>query len=344
MFIFLAALDKRAQPTDLVLSLVGTTAIGFNLFLGGEMAKGRTLIAAQRGILFSVVSAMIVSQLIMMVGAGQFNASAPEGYSIQGLSRFIKYITGTEGVVVFALGFMAAALSSMITVILGANITARSIFFDEDTDPVIFVFKSKISNRSQVIENKNAECTEDSPINDPNQVNSVENKNPEIDKEVQEIAADPKFLEERTAKLKRRSNIMVQSINVIQTAISVIVIAANADRLFIILVAQVFNGALLPFFSICLLLCINDQEFMGSSPQKWYANIFLFISVTISLFLSCNTILEKVLGSLLALSTRLYVALTISVVGMSALCLLTTLGRNILDSFRRRSFGKMEKL
>ena len=344
MLIFLATLEKRAQPTDLVLSLVGTTAVGFNLFLGGEMAKGRTLIAAQRGILFSVVSAMIVSQLIMMVGAGQYNASAPEGYSIQGLSRFIEDITGTGGVVVFALGFIAAALSSMITVILGANITARSIFFDEDTDPVIFVFKSKISDRSQAIENKNAAVTEDSRDNVPKEVNNVENGTPEIDKDVQEIAADPKFLEERTAKLKRRSNIMNQSINLIQTAISVTVIAANTDRLFIILVAQVFNGALLPFFSICLLLCINDQEFMGSSPQKWYANIFLFISVTISLFLSCNTILEKVLGSLLALSTRLYVALAISVVGMSALCLLTTLGKNILDSFRKSSFGRMEKL
>ena len=35
------------------------------------------------------------------------------------------------------------------------------------------------------------------------------------------------------------------------------------DRLVVILVAQVFNGCLLPFFSICLLLCINDEQFMG---------------------------------------------------------------------------------
>ena len=50
--------DKRengAEPTDIILSLVGTTSIGFNLFLGGSMAKGRKLGNAQRGIAFSTI-------------------------------------------------------------------------------------------------------------------------------------------------------------------------------------------------------------------------------------------------------------------------------------------------
>ena len=40
-----------------------------------------------------------------------------------------------------------------------------------------------------------------------------------------------------------------------------------ADRTKIIEIAQVFNGCLLPFFSLCLLVCLNDQRFMHSSPQ-----------------------------------------------------------------------------
>ena len=36
------------------------------------------------------------------------------------------------GVVVFAIGFIAAALSSMLTVPLGAALTADSIFSDEE--------------------------------------------------------------------------------------------------------------------------------------------------------------------------------------------------------------------
>ena len=86
------------------------------------------------------------------------------------------------------------------------------------------------------------------------------------------------------------------------------------DRLVVILVAQVFNGCLLPFFSICLLLCINDEQFMGRwesqtffpknsmssltifprCPQKGWHNIFLVIGVTITLLLASNVIVQKV--------------------------------------------------
>ena len=66
------------------------------------------------------------------------------------------------------------------------------------------------------------------------------------------------------------------------------------DRLVVILVAQVFNGCLLPFFSICLLLCINDEQFMGRCPQKGWHNVFLVIGVTITLLLASNVIVQKV--------------------------------------------------
>ena len=49
---------------------MGTTSIGFNLFLGGAMAEGKKLGSAQRGIAFSTLSAFIVSVLILIVGAG----------------------------------------------------------------------------------------------------------------------------------------------------------------------------------------------------------------------------------------------------------------------------------
>ena len=50
-----------AEPTDLILSLVSTTALGFNLFLGGAMAKGKTLKSSQRGIAFSTVATFAIS-------------------------------------------------------------------------------------------------------------------------------------------------------------------------------------------------------------------------------------------------------------------------------------------
>merc|ERR1712209_123574 len=85
----------------------------------------------------------------------------------------------------------------------------------------------------------------------------------------------------------------------VMVTISTVVIAANADRSLVILVAQVFNGCLLPFFSICLLLCINDEQFMGRCPQKGWHNIFLVICVTITLLLASNVIVQKVLSNVL---------------------------------------------
>ena len=61
-----------------------------------------------------------------------------------------------------------------------------------------------------------------------------------------------------------------------------------------ILVAQVFNGCLLPIFSVCLLLCVNDEQFMGSAPQTALGNIFLLLSVLATMLLAGNVLVQKV--------------------------------------------------
>ena len=131
-------------------SLVGTTSIGFNLFLGGAMAEGKKLRSAQRGIAFSTTSAFIVSVLILIVGAGYHNENNhiainttttasntltsnkedSKMFSITDLAGFLNQYVGQFGVIVYSVGFIAAALSSMLTVPLGAAITADSVFSD----------------------------------------------------------------------------------------------------------------------------------------------------------------------------------------------------------------------
>merc|ERR1719431_925561 len=125
---------RSAEPADIIISLVGTTSIGFNLFLGGALAKGKELISAQRGIAFSTVSALMVSVLIMIVGAGYNNQGASAQFSITQLGGFIEQFVGQTGVVIFAVGFIAAALSSMLTVPLGAALTADSVFSEDKED------------------------------------------------------------------------------------------------------------------------------------------------------------------------------------------------------------------
>ena len=108
-------------------SLVSTTSVGYNLFLGGSMAEGRELGSAQRGIAFSTVSAVAVSILILIVGSGFHETSGATSFTISQLSDFINRFLGTAGVVVFSLGFIAAALSSILTCPLAAALTADSV-------------------------------------------------------------------------------------------------------------------------------------------------------------------------------------------------------------------------
>lgn len=95
------------------------------------MAKGQTLPAAQRGIAFSTLSALVVSVLIMMVGAGFHTQRTQYYFSITHLGPFIQGIIGTGGVVIFSVGFVAASFSSMLTVPLGAALTLDSLFVEE---------------------------------------------------------------------------------------------------------------------------------------------------------------------------------------------------------------------
>ena len=73
----------------------------------------------------------------------------------------------------------------------------------------------------------------------------------------------------------------------------------SADRTLVILIAQVFNGCLLPFLSSLLLICINDPQFMGERPQPVWANVLLVVSVMITMFLASNVIIQKIFASLL---------------------------------------------
>ena len=87
---------------------------------------------------------------------------------------------------------------------------------------------------------------------------------------------------------------------------------------------------------MCLLLCLNDPQFMAVSPQPGWANVFLVSSVLITLFLASNVIIQKVLGTVLtAVSARLGVALGLAVGMMTVLCTFTTLGRELVTSFKR---------
>jgi len=299
-----------AEPTDLILSLVGTTAVGFNLFLGGAMAKGRNLSSAQRGIAFSCCAAFLVSELILMVGAGHYiqrrNHNHPlSTFTIQQLTQFVAEYTGTAGTLVFAIGFVAAALSSQLATPLGATATAESIFFTQE--------QRNSGGELEILEKQETVLEEVGMIEKQETVIKIDN--PDVEN-------------------KRNVRIMKQTTNFVMVAIATVVISTNVDRILVILVAQVFNGCLLPIFSVCLLLCINDQQFMGSAPQKGWSNVFLVISVTFTMFLAGNVLVEKTLSWLLATAWhRLLAAGCLAGGGIITVCTTTGLYRPLIQSF-----------
>lgn len=332
------------------------------------MAKGKTLDSAQRGIAFSTISAMEVSVLILIVGAETFpetseTEKSDEPFSIEILANLIRSLTGEIGVIVFAVGFISAALSSMLAVPLGAALTADSLFSEEEEEGA---GQGKIESTNVYKPVEPLKLTQQQQQQDveANVEPDVGNETPE-DQEAGQMAEDeasrlqlvveegeqtipalnsprsPDIPEDGQSKaVKQLPRPVYWSIISVMVAVASIVIGMNVPRVKIILIAQVFNGCLLPVFSICLLLCLNDPQFMSAAPQKRWANIFLFLSVSITLFLSSNVFIQKMFGHLMSgVQTKICIAGSVAVLTMISICLVTSLGKDLLRSsgFRRQS-------
>ena len=58
------------------------------------MAQGKTIVEAQRGIAFSTISAFLVSELILIIGAGYHSQLNGQNFKIQLLAQFIEPYVG----------------------------------------------------------------------------------------------------------------------------------------------------------------------------------------------------------------------------------------------------------
>ena len=211
----LLPISMPSGSANVVLSLVGTTSLGFNLFLGGTMAKDRQLSEARRGIAFSTFMAFLVSVLILIVGDGTHNKTSGT-FTIASLAGIIKEKTGEVGIWIFGFGFIAAAVSSMLTVPLAAALTADSVF---------------TLDRKQT-----RKCTYRSGSIRSEGLYYADEKSKNTDGSLQEgVRILPKS-EEAQRPFKKNYQRMIMFVMVL---ISVIVISADAPTVKVILVAQV---------------------------------------------------------------------------------------------------------
>lgn len=113
----------------LVLGLIGTTVVPYNLFLGSGIARGHTLNEMRFGLTIAVLLGGIISMAVLVVGAA---ITGPFSYDV--LADALSGTLGTGAGVLLGVGLFAAGLTSAMTAPLAAAITARSILGNSD-DP-----------------------------------------------------------------------------------------------------------------------------------------------------------------------------------------------------------------
>lgn len=107
----------------LIIGLVGTTIVPYNLFLASGISKGQTISEMRWGLSIAILIGGIISIAILLVGtqiAGTF--------SFQALSTTMQQELGTWAAILVGIGLFAAGFTSSITAPMAAAITAKTIW------------------------------------------------------------------------------------------------------------------------------------------------------------------------------------------------------------------------
>jgi Mn2+/Fe2+ NRAMP family transporter len=112
--------------TLLVVGLIGTTVVPYNLFLGSSLAHGQQLREVRLGLAVSVGLGGLISAAIVVVGS-----AVDGGFSFAGLSEVLAGRLGPWAAGLFGLGLLAAGLTSAVTAPLAAALTVRGLALDE---------------------------------------------------------------------------------------------------------------------------------------------------------------------------------------------------------------------
>jgi manganese transport protein len=132
-FSFTEIFSKAAVPYFpsgaelLILGLVGTTIVPYNIFLGSGISKGKTIPLMRVGLTVSVLVGGIITAAILIAGTSvQAFSSFPE------LAESLREKLGPAGSLALGVGLFAAGFSSSITAPYASSLIASTIFGWED--------------------------------------------------------------------------------------------------------------------------------------------------------------------------------------------------------------------
>lgn len=111
----------------LVIGLIGTTVVPYNLFLASGLSKGQNVKEMRWGIGLAVLTGGIISMAILLAGT-----LVTGDFSFENLAQTLSRRLGVYGEILFGLGLFAAGASSSVTAPLAAAVTGQAIFGKDD--------------------------------------------------------------------------------------------------------------------------------------------------------------------------------------------------------------------
>jgi Mn2+/Fe2+ NRAMP family transporter len=262
-----------------VLSLIATTALPFNIFLASSMSDGYTIGRMRRGIGFSTFMAALLSCLIIAVGSS-IELDEGDEFTVHVLAEHLRKNVGESAVVTFCWGLFAAAFSSSLTVALGASITAQSLLSLQLDKPARAVQTSVDHlGRGSVNGSLNSSSKKGG------KVGSTQLKRRHTHTRLHDGSTPDDLWNTDGPKFRG----IIIAIVVIGTSLA----AAGVPTVAVVLAAQVINGLLLPFMALALLVVLNNDKFMARAPQSMTANFFMVVTVAVCMLLSWQVVVDK---------------------------------------------------
>jgi len=217
---FIPRFPSSAQAGVLVLGLIGTTIVPYNLFLGSGIASNKQTVKEMRfGISIAIILGGLFSMAVLIVGT-----SLTGKFTFEELAFALNEKIGVAGKYLLGFGLFAAGFTSAVTAPMASAITLKSLFG---------------------------------------------NKNPE----------------------KWRPDSLYFKLG--WGAILIIGIAfalGNVKPIPAIILAQAFNGFLLPFVSIFLFIVINNERIVGKkNSNPFIHNILMILVIFVTLILGLNS-------------------------------------------------------
>jgi manganese transport protein len=213
--------------TVLVLGLIGTTVVPYNLFLGSALARDCKIEEMRWGLAVAIIGGGVISLGVLIVGS-----ALGGGLEYERLAAVLGDRLGRGAGASLAIGLFAAGFTSAVTAPLAAALTARSLLGEKD---------------------------------------------------------DPKWMEH---SLRYRA--VWLGVLVVGMAFGI----ADVRPIPVIILAQAFNGLLLPLVAVFLWIAMNDRDLLGDGVNSLLQNLVMGVVVLVCVGLGLRGVIEAVSGAI----------------------------------------------